>query len=45
MRPLKKRCRILPAGGLVVFPRLKKYPKIGELGVDSEYFSSLREVS
>ena len=29
MRPLKKRCRILPAGGLGVSPNLKKSPKIG----------------
>jgi hypothetical protein len=26
---LKKRCRILPAGGLGVFPQLKKSPKTG----------------
>ena len=29
MKPLKKRCRILPAGILVVFPNFKKSPKIG----------------
>jgi hypothetical protein len=29
MRPLKKRCRILPAGGLGVPPSFKKSPKIG----------------
>jgi hypothetical protein len=29
MRPLKKRCRILPARGLGVSPRFKKSPKIG----------------
>jgi hypothetical protein len=29
MRPLKKRCRILPAGGLGVSPSFKKSPKIG----------------
>ena len=28
-RPLKKRCRILPAGGLGVSPSFKKSPKIG----------------
>jgi hypothetical protein len=27
--PLKKRCRILPAGGLIVSPNFKKSPKIG----------------
>ena len=29
---MKKRCRILPAGGLVVSPGFRKPPKIGELG-------------
>jgi hypothetical protein len=29
MRLLKKRCRILPAGGLGVSPQLKKSSKIG----------------
>jgi hypothetical protein len=29
LRPLKKRCRILPAGGLGLSPSLKKSPKIG----------------
>jgi hypothetical protein len=29
MRPLKIRCRILPAGGLGVSPKLLKSPKIG----------------
>jgi hypothetical protein len=29
MRPLKKRCRILPAGGLGVSPSYKSPPKIG----------------
>ena len=28
-RPLKKRCRIHPAGGLGVSPSFKKSPKIG----------------
>ena len=28
-RPLKKKCRILPAGGLGVSPSFKKSPKIG----------------
>jgi len=28
-RPLKMRCRILPAGGMGVPPSLKKSPKIG----------------
>ncbi len=32
MRPLKKRCRKLPAGGLGVSPNFKKSPKIGGLG-------------
>jgi hypothetical protein len=27
MRPLKKRCRILPAGGLGVSPSFKKVPQ------------------
>jgi len=31
-RPLKKKCRILPAGGLGVSPRYNKSPKIGGLG-------------
>ncbi len=31
MRLLKKRCRMLPAGGLGVSPSLKKSPKIGGL--------------
>jgi len=31
-RPLKKRCRILPAGGLGVAYQLYKSPKIGGLG-------------
>jgi len=31
-RPLKKRCRILPTGGLGVSPSFKKSPKIGGLG-------------
>ena len=30
--PLRKRCRILPAGGLGVPPSLIKSPKIGGLG-------------
>ena len=30
-RPMKKRCRILPAGGLGVSPSFKKAPKIGGL--------------
>ena len=29
MRPLKKRCRILPAGDLGVSPSFKKSPKTG----------------
>jgi hypothetical protein len=29
VRPLKKRCRILTAGGLGVSPSFKKSPKIG----------------
>ena len=29
---LKKRCKILPAGGLGVSPSLKKSPKLGGLG-------------
>jgi hypothetical protein len=29
---LKKKCRILPAGGLGVSPSFKKSPKIGGLG-------------
>ena len=28
--PLKKRCRILPAGGLGVSPRLKNPPRLGD---------------
>jgi hypothetical protein len=32
IRPLKKRCRVLPAGGLGVFPQLRKSPKIGGIG-------------
>jgi hypothetical protein len=32
MRMLKKRRRILPVGGLGVFPSFKKYHKIGGLG-------------
>jgi hypothetical protein len=32
MRMLKKRRRILPAGGLGVSPSFKKSPKIGGLG-------------
>ena len=32
LKPLKKRCRILPAGGLGVSPSFKKSPKIGGLG-------------
>jgi hypothetical protein len=28
-RPMKKKCRILPAGGLGVSPRFKISPKIG----------------
>jgi hypothetical protein len=28
---MKKRCRILPAGGLGVSPRFNKSPRIGEL--------------
>ena len=31
-RPLEKRCRILPTGGLGVSPSFKKSPKIGGLG-------------
>ena len=31
-RPLKKRCRILPTGGLGVSPSFNKSPKIGGLG-------------
>ena len=31
-RPLRKRCRILPAGGLGVPPGFNKSPKIGGLG-------------
>jgi len=31
-RPLKKRCRILHAGGLGVSPSSNKSPKIGGLG-------------
>ena len=31
-RPLKKRFRILPAGGLGVSPNFKKSPNIGGLG-------------
>jgi hypothetical protein len=27
MRPLKRRCRILPAGGLGVSPSIKKVPQ------------------
>jgi hypothetical protein len=42
MRPLKKRCRILPAGGLGVSPSYKKSPKIGGYrGLIETYFSSL----
>lgn len=41
-RPLKKTCRILSAGGLVVSSNFKKSPKIWELGVDCNYFSSLQ---
>ena len=40
-RPLKKRRRILPAGGLGVSPSFKKSHKIGGLGVNCYYFSSL----
>jgi hypothetical protein len=29
MKPLKKRCRIFPAGILVVSPNFKKSPQIG----------------
>jgi hypothetical protein len=32
LRLLKKRCRILPDGGLGVSPSFKKSPKIGGLG-------------
>ena len=32
MIPLKKRCRILPAGGLGVSPRFKSPPRLGDLG-------------
>jgi hypothetical protein len=30
MIPMKKRCRILPAGGLGVPPRLKNPPRLGD---------------
>jgi len=29
-RPLKKRCRILPAGGLGVSPNFKSLPRLGD---------------
>jgi len=32
MRPMKKKCRILPAGDLGVTPSFKKSPKIGGFG-------------
>ncbi|MGB2852868.1 MAG: four helix bundle protein [Dehalococcoidia bacterium] len=32
MIPLKKRCRMLPAGGLGVSPRFKSPPRLGDLG-------------
>ena len=32
VRPLKKRCRIVPAGGLGVSPSFINSPKIGGLG-------------
>ena len=32
--PLKKRCRILPAGGLGVSPSFKSPPRLGDVGVD-----------
>jgi len=42
MRLLKKRCRILPAGGLGVSPSFKKVPQDwGILGVDLDYFGIL----
>jgi len=35
IRTLKKRCRILPAGGLGVTPRINKNPpRLGDKGVD-----------
>jgi hypothetical protein len=48
LRPLKKRCRILPAGGLGVSPNFKKSPKIGgyrgligNISVISDYWDTL----
>ena len=32
MRPLTKRCRILPAGGLGVSPSYKYLPRLGDIG-------------
>jgi len=37
-RPLKKRCRILPAGGLGVSPSLKSPPILGDIGGWSRLF-------
>ena len=34
-RPLKKRCRILPAGGLGVTPSFKSPPRLGDIGGSS----------
>jgi len=31
-RPLKKKCRILPAGGLGVSPSFKNPPRLGDIG-------------
>ena len=33
-RPLQKKCRILPAGGLGVSPSFKSPPRLGDIGVD-----------
>ena len=46
MRPLKKRCRILPAGGLgVSHPAIKSPPILGNYGADLDYLGSLVDIS
>jgi hypothetical protein len=41
MRPLKKRCRILPAGGLGVSPSFKKVPQDWGIGELTETISAI----